>query len=317
MLDVCIIGGGPVGIFSIFSCGMQSLNCAIVDGFNELGGQCKFLYKNKNIYDIPGFVSITGEELVENLCEQASVFNPEIHLNSFVESIQKVDGGFSIKLQNKSIMAKSVIVATGGGNFKPNKLAFDHANVVYFPDDLSIFKNKTVSIVGSGDTAFDYVMSLAHISKKLYLIHRRNTIKAHQDSYKKIQELEKSGKIEIKIPYNIKNFDRNNELEIYYEEKSEYIQSDYVIPCLGLQSDSGFLSSWGLDLFRNKIIVHPTTMQTSCKGIYAIGDCAHYPNKKKLILTGLSEATQAASDIMKYLNPNKVLYSAHSTSFFA
>ncbi len=82
--DVVIIGAGPVGLFTIFQCGMMRLSCHVVDSLDSVGGQCAALYPEKPIYDIPGFPKINGQDLVDNLEAQAAPFKAAYHLGQTV-----------------------------------------------------------------------------------------------------------------------------------------------------------------------------------------------------------------------------------------
>ena len=321
--DVVIIGGGPVGIFSIFACGMQKLSCAIVDSMDKLGGQCAKIYPEKAIYDIPGFKKITGKGLVDNLLEQAEPFKYKSYLNSNVLDIKKEDGVFKVKLADESIITgKSVIIAAGAGIFEPNRPDLEHIlslegkSVLYFIDNFEIFKNKKVMVAGGGDSALDWVINIAPYAEKLFLVHRRDSFKAQPSIVDEMNALPNLEKI---IPFTLGELHQEN-----FELKSVTLKDmkgnvrkeevDFLLPCYGLKNNLRFLESWGLELESGKVVVNPTTMQTSIKGIYAIGDCVAYNNKRKLILTGFSEASQAALDIFSYVFPDKAPLVGHSTT---
>ena len=85
--DVVIIGAGPVGLFAIFELGLLNISCHVIDNLNKPGGQCAELYPEKPIYDIPSRVSISGQELTDDLLAQAKPFKPVYHLSQQVEKI--------------------------------------------------------------------------------------------------------------------------------------------------------------------------------------------------------------------------------------
>src|SRR5579872_7204279 len=70
--DVVVVGAGPVGLFTVFECGMVRLSCHVVDVLDDAGGQCTALYPEKPIYDIPGFPRVEAAELIIRLKAQAS-----------------------------------------------------------------------------------------------------------------------------------------------------------------------------------------------------------------------------------------------------
>jgi thioredoxin reductase (NADPH) len=120
--DVLIVGSGPVGIFGAFQAGMLGMKSYIVDCLDFVGGQCVALYPEKPIHDIPSYKSINAKDLIDNLVDQASQFNPVYHLSDTVEKINGNAGNFEILTKNgKNIRAKSIIIAAGSGVFGPNK----------------------------------------------------------------------------------------------------------------------------------------------------------------------------------------------------
>lgn len=326
--DIAIIGGGPVGIFSIFAFGMQLLNCVLIDAFQELGGQCACVYPEKYIYDIPGFPKIKSRQLIDNLVEQAMVFDPTILLQSVVENIETFDDYFLLSIKNSSneirqVKAKAITLALGAGIFKPVKLAIEHSEeledkqIFYFINELTKFKDKDIAIIGAGDSAIDWAVDLSEHARNVYLIHRREYIKAHPASW---QQALNNPKIKIKIPYMLEKLELENDtlkklhIQNVEDSSTEILDIDYILPCIGLKSDISFLNELGLEVAQNRIMVDPTTMRTSKNGIYAIGDCVYYNNKRKLILTGFAESASCAIDVFKYIYPDRALQQGHSTT---
>ena len=124
--DIAIIGAGPTGLFSIFQAGMLGLKSCIIDTLGFLGGQCNALYPEKNIYDIPGFPSISAKQLINNLIKQNKPFNTEYYLDQRCNHVVKKSDYFEILTSRHLIKAKAVIIAAGGGNFEPRKPPIDN-----------------------------------------------------------------------------------------------------------------------------------------------------------------------------------------------
>ena len=122
--DVVIIGAGPVGLFAIFELGLLNISCHVIDNLDKPGGQCAELYPEKPIYDIPSRVSISGQELTDDLLAQAKPFKPVYHLSQQVEKIEKLESNewLIMTSMNKSIQAKCIVIAAGAGSFVPRKL---------------------------------------------------------------------------------------------------------------------------------------------------------------------------------------------------
>ena len=197
--DVVIVGAGPVGLFAIFELGLLNIKCHVIDNLDKPGGQCAELYPEKPIFDIPSRTSITGKELTDDLMRQAKPFHPVFHLNQQVEKVEKLNNSEWVisTNQGKVIQAKCIVIAAGAGSFVPRKPPlegienFEGKNVFYSVKDKSIFENKTVLIVGGGDSALDWTNELSKIAK-VNLIHRRKEFRAAPDSVSKMLELEKN-----------------------------------------------------------------------------------------------------------------------------
>src|SRR5258708_19850758 len=78
--DVAVIGAGPVGLFTVFECGMLKMSCQVIDALDAPGGQCVALYPQKPISAIPRYPPIAATELIGRLAEQAAPFKPVYHL---------------------------------------------------------------------------------------------------------------------------------------------------------------------------------------------------------------------------------------------
>ena len=324
MKDVAIIGAGPVGLFAVFEAGMLGLSCALIDGLPAVGGQCRALYAEKPIYDIPAYPNILAGDLVDKLWEQAAPFDPELHLSTFVETVERHDEGFIIGLKSGySLQARTVLIAAGAGAFMPNRPPLDNIeifegkSVFYFVDKIDNFRDKKIVIAGGGDSAVDWALILSDVAS-VTMVHRRAQFRAAPESLARLQEKIASGKITLKAPSQLHALMGGNGLLSVVQVKHdngdiENIDVDILLPFFGLMPSLGSIESWGLDLEQKTIRVDQTTSATNIKGVYAAGDIAGYPKKLKLILTGFAECAQAAHAIYTYLNPDKPLHFVHST----
>ena len=87
--DILIIGAGPTGLFTVFEAGLLKLRCHLIDALPQAGGQCSEIYPKKPIYDIPAYPEILAGDLVENLLNQCSQFQPGFTLGENAEKISK------------------------------------------------------------------------------------------------------------------------------------------------------------------------------------------------------------------------------------
>ncbi len=322
--DVVIIGAGPVGLFAIFELGLLNISCHVIDNLDKPGGQCAELYPEKPIYDIPSRVSISGQELTDDLLAQAKPFKPVYHLSQQVEKIEKLESNEWLVMTslNQTIQAKCIVIAAGAGSFVPRKIPikdieqFQEKNILYAVRNKSILEGKKLLIVGGGDSALDWTNELSKVSN-VTLMHRRKEFKASPDSVSKMLELEKDKKINF-LMGQIQNIEGSNNGKIKiatkHNEEVTNFEVDYLLPFFGLKMELGPIANWGLYLDKNLIAVDTEKFETSVKSIFAIGDINTYPGKLKLILSGFHEAALMAQECFKYCYPDKKNIFRYTTS---
>ena len=313
--DTLIIGAGPVGLFCVHQLGIIGLTCEVVDNLDKIGGQCIELYPDKPIYDIPAIPECTGEELTNNLLKQIKTFKTNFHLNERVEEIKQDEKKWLIKTnKGTQFEASSIIIAAGVGSFEPRKFStkeiekYEGKKILYSVKDKKIFKNKTVTIFGGGDSALDWAIELSNTSKVI-LVHRRDDFRGMQASIDKVNQLKEEGKIEIYTKYQLDSVEGDDKIEsinIKHDDESiKEIKTDYVLGFFGLIMKLGPIAEWGLNLDKKTIPVNTENFETNKKGIFAIGDICSYPGKLKLILSGFHEGALAARGCFKYAKPDE------------
>ena len=313
--DALIIGAGPTGLFTAHQLKLIGLNCEIVDNLDKIGGQCIELYPDKPIYDIPAIPECTGEELTNNLIEQLKPFNIKFHLSERVDELKKNNSNWEIKTnKGTKFSTPNVIIAGGVGSFEPRKFnlkeceKYENKSVLYSVKDKSVFKGKTVSIFGGGDSAIDWAIELSKDSK-VNLIHRRDEFRGAQLNVNKVHDLNKSGKIKLFTKYQLKTVngkDNLESIEIESDDKDiKKLDTDYILGFFGLIMKLGPIVDWGLNIDKKTIPVDTEKFETNQKGIYAVGDICNYPGKLKLILSGFHEGALAARACFKLARPDE------------
>ena len=313
--DALIIGAGPTGLFTAHQLKLIGLNCEIVDNLDKIGGQCIELYPDKPIYDIPAIPECTGEELTNNLIEQLKPFNIKFHLSERVDELKKNNSNWEIKTnKGTKFSTPNVIIAGGVGSFEPRKFnlkeceKYENNSVLYSVKDKSVFKGKTVSIFGGGDSAIDWALELSKDSK-VNLIHRRDEFRGAQLNVNKVHDLNKSGKIKLFTKYQLKTVngkDNLENIEIESDDKEiKKLDTDYILGFFGLIMQLGPIADWGLNIDKKTIAVDTEKFETNQKGIYAVGDICNYPGKLKLILSGFHEGALAARACFKLARPDE------------
>ena len=329
--DIIIVGAGPVGLFTVFEAGLLGLECVLIDNLDKVGGQCSELYPGKPIYDIPGVPFQTAQEHVDALLEQIKPFNYQTYLNERVDSLEEIndDEVSSWKVttsEGKVFVAKSLFIAAGAGSFEPRRPPniedpdkFLDKGIEYAVKDKDKYKNKNVIIFGGGDSALDWTVELADITKSLKLIHRRDAFRGVPNTEAQMRELVETGKVDLKTPFVIEKliFDKQITgvtIKNFETKNLESLKCDEILFLFGLNKKLGPIVDWNLDLANKKISVDTEKFQTSRKGIFAVGDISDYPGKLDLILCGFHETTLAVQEAYRRSNPGKKVPFAYTTS---
>ena len=323
--DVLIIGAGPVGLFSVFACGMMGFSCHVIDSLPQAGGQCAALYPEKYLYDMPGFPKVLAKDLVSGLMRQAAQFSPTYSFDEWASHFDFKDDHWVVTTSAKTqYSAHSVVLAAGGGLFRPKRLPLENIehyeghSVFYHVHDPQSFRDQDIVIAGGGDSALDWALSLSKIAR-VTVVHRRAEFRAHPDTIRQFKEAVEAKTLVFKPGYQLKQLHGQdqtlNQVSIAtHGGQSEDLSCQSLLLFFGLAHDLGPLMGWGLHIDHKGIVVEPTTCLTSQPQMYAVGDIARYPYKRPLVATGCAEAFQAAQHIYQTRYPERSLHFGHSTS---
>ena len=186
-VDIIVIGAGPVGLFTVFEAGLLGLNCVLIDNLDKPGGQCAELYPEKPIYDIPGVPFQTAQEHVDALIEQIKPFDYDLLLNQRVDTLEQINKENNITTwkvntsEGLSYSSKNIFIAAGAGAFEARRPPniedpdrYINKGISYAVRSKEFFNDKNLIIFGGGDSALDWTVELASITKSLSLVHRRD-----------------------------------------------------------------------------------------------------------------------------------------------
>lgn len=321
IVDLLIVGGGPVGLYGAFYAGLRQMSVKIVDSLEVLGGQLMALYPEKFIYDVAGFPKITAKELVNQLAEQGLQFGAIPCLGEQVQTLTtEPDETFTLKTNKATHQARLVLIAAGVGSFTPRAVPIPDANqwigrgLHYFVKDMSVFKDKRILILGGGDSAIDWANMLAPYTAAQTLIHRRDKFRAHEDSVEKMMQT----KTHVMLFHEIKHIDgdeagiRRATVFDNRTKEEKTIEVDLIVSNFGFVSALGPIKEWGLTIEKNQIAVD-RLMQTNRPRVFSAGDICTYEGKMKLIATGFGEAATAVNFGKTLLDPKAKLFPGHSS----
>lgn len=307
LYDVTIIGGGTTGLYTAFYSGMRDLKTKVVEYQPQLGGKVSFFYPEKKIYDVGGFLGVTGEDLVTNVEEQAEFVQPTILTSEKIISIDKKDDGTFVmtNADGDEHRSRTIIVASGMGTFDMEPMAVDNNDryeqdyIHYTIQRKQQYKNKRVVIVSQSRVGIDWALALEGIALSVDLINAGDTFKATHEN--DLEQLEASS---IRVHYNqtMKSLHGDDALQQLTLDNGEVLDVDHILVYEGLNIEKSMYDQWGLDTDKGRIPVG-TDMRTNREGIFVAGDAAIYPSKTMLIASGFNEAMAAVNSAAKYLNP--------------
>lgn len=317
--DLTIIGAGPAGLYAAYYAGFRALKTVVIDSLPEPGGQIAALYPEKAIFDVAGFPSVQGQDLVDRLVEQAAPFNPNYLLNNRADTVERLgDGGFQITTHRGEVINTKAVLVTGGiGTFTPRPMPdatdFEGRGLVYFVREFETMRDRDVLIVGGGDSAVDWALNLESIARSITLIHRRDRFRAHEASVEQLM----NSTVRVMTNFELAKIEGADAVEraIVFDNRDdsrETLNVNRIIAALGFTSDLGPVKTWGLELAGRQIAVD-TSMQTNVAGVYAAGDITEYPGKVRLISVGFGEAATAVNNAAVFIDPSARVFPGHSS----
>jgi thioredoxin reductase (NADPH) len=319
-VDILIVGAGPVGLYGAYYCGERSLTCAIVDSLSEVGGQVTAMYPEKQIYDVAGFPSVTGRDLVRGLTAQAAQRDPTYLLGQEAQQLEHLDDGrFKVTTTKTEVTARAVIVTGGIGTFTPRPLPageeFLDRGLEYFVPSSQEYVGRDVVIVGGGDSAIDWALMLEPLASSVTLVHRREQFRAHGASVEKVRALD----VEMITNAQVTALEGDKVLEravvtVKGEDEPRVLAVDKVVAALGFTANLGPLREWGLELADNRHLVVDTTMRTNLPGVFAAGDITEYPGKVRLISVGFGEVATAVNNAAVHIDPSAHVFPGHTSN---
>lgn len=329
--DVTIIGGGPAGLYSAFYSGLREMKTKIIEYQPQLGGKVH-VYPEKIVWDVGGLTPLSGEQLIKQLVQQGTSFDPEVVLNEKITSISKDEEGlFILQAASGNVhYSKTVIIAVGSGILKPQKLdiegaeRFEVSNLHYTIQSLKSFKDKTVLISGGGNSAIDWANELEPIAKQVYLTYRKDQLKGHEAQITQLLNSSVQCVFNTEITKLIANAEQDAietvELTDCQTKKSFSFNIDDVLINHGFDRDASLLENSPIPLERvnEYFVAGNATSESSVDGLYAAGDILMHDGKVNLIAGAFQDAANAVNKAKTYIEPNataKGMVSSHNSIF--
>jgi thioredoxin reductase (NADPH) len=299
--DLVIVGSGPAGLTASIYAARARLNTLVLEK-SATGGQ---ILVTDWIENYPGFPEgLSGADLVMKMAEQAKRFGVEIETNQ-VLSMQVTDAVKKIVLDDRTVTCKAVIIATGASPMKlgvPGEEEFYGKGISTCATcDAPFFRNSVVAAVGGGDTAVQESIFLTRFVEKVYLIHRRDELRATRILRERAME---NPKIEIvwdSVLTAVNGSDAGVSSITVKNVKTGEQRDLAVEGCfiwVGTAPNTSFLEGT-VEVDRSGFVVVNEKMETSVPGVYAAGDVRNTPLRQ--VATAVGDAAIAAFEAAQYI----------------
>jgi len=305
MYDLVIIGGGVAGLGAAVYAGRFQIKTAVIA--ENLGGT---ILLTNDIANYPGFRQITGMDLADKLKEHVKDYNVEI-IEKKATKIEKCkEGCFKVFTGEKHYHTKTIIFATGTEWRKlnvPGEKEFTGKGVHYCAlCDGAFYQNKIIGVVGGSDSAAKEALLLTEYGKKVYIIYRKEKIRAEPIN---LERLNKNKKIEIINNTNVTEikgdkFVKSVVLDKAYKGSKE-LKLDALFIDIGHIPLSSLAKDIGVKLNDKSEIIIGREAKTNVKGIFAAGDVVD--TKFKQAITGVAEGVTAAYSTYHYISENEII----------
>ena len=298
--DFVIIGAGPAGLAAAQYASRGGLSAAVLESA-AIGGQVMQIMDLENYPGI--FPQVNGIEFINNMKNQAEAFGAKF-FSVNVSSIDKQGDFFIVKTKDKIFKSYALLIATGAIHrnleVKGEKEFFGRGVSYCAVCDGAFYRDKVVAVVGGGNAAVEEGCYLTKFAKKVYIIHRRDQLRADKIVQERAFKNEKVEFIYDTIPLEILGEDCVTTLvtqNVKNNQKQE-LKVDGVFPYIGFSPNIEHINA---QLKQNEagFIVTDETMQTSQKGVFAAGDVRTTPLRQ--VITAASDGAIAGCYAVKYL----------------
>lgn len=299
--ELIVIGGGPAGMTAAIYGARYGLKTLLLESKVLGGAQAT----SPGIENYPGFTFIVGIDLATKMKEQVKKCGAIIKEITDVRSItrEENDGDFLLDTRRGVYRAKAIIIATGGGHKHlnvPGEEMLTGRGVSFCATcDGPLFRAKTVAVIGGGNTAVTEALYLAEVTKKVYLIHQRDQLRAE----KIVQDHIFNSEVEIlwnTVVKEIKGNDLVNELmlENVKTKTQQSLAVDGVFIALGSNPESALAKSIGVETNDHGEVLVNAKQGTNIPGVFAAGDVVE---SMKQIAVAVGHGAIAADSAYSYI----------------
>lgn len=304
MYDVVIIGGGPAGLSAAVYAKRAGLNALTVESSPICGGQVMNTYEVDNYLGLQG---ISGMELSNKFREHADALGCEIKTDNIIK-ITKLEGGYILEGENGSYRTLAIIMAMGAKHSKlnvPGEEELAGMGVSYCATcDGAFFKGRKVAVVGGGDVAVEDAIFLARACSEVYVIHRRDSLRAAKMLQEKLLSLPNVHMVWDSVVESINGEDQVESVSIKNKktEETSTIEVNGVFVAIGIVPQSELIKGM-VDLDEKGYVMSGDQCITRTPGLFVAGDLR--TKKLRQIITAVADGANAVNSLEAYLNKIK------------
>jgi thioredoxin reductase (NADPH) len=309
--EVIIIGGGPAGL----TAGLYTSRARLKSLVLERGMMGGLITETPLVENYPGFAKgISGSELGLLIHEQAISFGLETQMVN-VTDLQPFGEKKVVVTDHGNFSAKAIIIATGSERRKlgiPGEEEFSGKGVSYCGTcDAPFFKNKTVAIVGGGNVAATEALHLSKFASKVYLIHRRDQLRAARIMHERVTAESRIETIWDTVIDAIEGPNMVKRLKLHHvkTKANSTLDVDGVFVSVGIVPNTSFFKSW--DKFRESLpldhdgyVITNDRMETDIPGVFAAGDVRLHSAKQAITAAG--DGATAAIYVDRYITNRSI-----------
>jgi len=297
--DMIVIGAGPAGYTASLYGSRANMSVLCFEGWQP-GGQ---LTTTTTIENYPGFEhGIDGKKLMNEMRAQAAVFGTE-YITKDVTCVNFSKRPFKVMVGDEEYAAESVVIATGA---KPRKLGLDSEERLWARGvsscatcDGFFFRDKTVAVIGGGDSAMEEATFLTKFAKKVYLIHRREEFRASKIMLDRARSNEKVEILTNKMIEEVLGDQKVSGLRLKDSKTDEVseLELDGMFLAIGHIPVTQLFEE--IDKDDSGYLLHKENTMTNIPGVFAAGDCVDH--RYRQAITAAAMGCQAAIDAERWL----------------
>lgn len=296
-VDVLVIGSGPAGLSAAIYAKRSKLSVVVVEKEYEGTGQIAQSERVDNYLGIPG---IEGYELGERFLEHARSLGVEVTEADVIHLEQTTDGEWKVGFEEGgSVVARSVIYAAGASPRRldvPGEERFLGKGVLFCAVcDGAFYKDKTVAVIGGGDTALDDALYLSRIGRKVYLLHRRDRFRGSAQTEELVRD---TSNIELVLNASVAEICGEQKVKEIVLQDGKRIPVDGVFLAIGQEPQTKLLEKF-TRIDAHGYVIAGEDGKTDSPGLFVAGDVREKPLRQ--VVTAVSDGANAAYSAYNYL----------------